>query len=412
LIIFLALATSVMSDNNDFATKFTIRCNAKWTEFTNSVLQVLVAGKTLTHQQAINFLKTIGVRGIGEFSDYTASGIIYVSASFSESFGGDQAAGSQFAYVIKQLIKEKESCATAQASYPTLRCADQVTDFLEAWLKLIISNQLLTTKNATDLAGQFGATLTVVPEETNPEFGCLQKQYDFKKTCDSQYGGVTDGARCFFIPDALVTWDNAWATCKTRGGVLSTPLTQSEFVKLQAIQNSKYGQTSFWTSSRRASPSNIEAGGAACAFARNNTYIFTNATDYSSSSPLFGNTWFRQKPCTDATNANELCIAVNFNTVFTDATCSSPSYRPVCQVSGPPQQYLRVDKVCLAETPTVESTVANSGECATACNQFTWCRSFNLVNGTKCQLFPWWLEDKPNTSANSPDCMFFNYFPW
>lgn len=64
VIILLALATTTLSDSSDYIAKFTIRCNAKWTEFTNAVLQNLVSGKIFTHQQAINFLKTFGKNSV------------------------------------------------------------------------------------------------------------------------------------------------------------------------------------------------------------------------------------------------------------------------------------------------------------------------------------------------------------
>jgi hypothetical protein len=407
LIAFLTLAMPIVSGGDDYATKFSIRCNAKWTEFTNNVLQLLVSGKIATHQQAINFLRTFNIRGLGEFSDYT-SGVAYTSATF-ESFGGDPNAATQFSYAIKVLISDREKCATA-GLIPE-KCADQTTSFLEAVLKLLISNQVISTKNATDLAVQFGATLTIPQDDQpTPEFGCYQKQYDFKKMCESQYGGMADGARCFFIPDVAptTTWDNAWAACKNRSAILAGILTSSEMSKIAPAFKATYGSVHLWTSGKRTSPSNAEPGGT-CAFPRNNTYVFTNASDYN---PLlvYSNTWFRNRKCDEAGALNEQCIVTHtITSAFWDVPCGSHPSKPLCQISGPPQQYVRIDKVCVAEVPIVESTVTSANDCAASCSQNSWCRSFNIVGGNKCQLFPWWIEDKPNTSVNAVDCVHYTY---
>jgi len=280
-------------------------------------------------------------------------------------------------------------------------------------VKLTFGNQLITAQNATDLSVQFGATLTIPRDETtptSPEFGCMQKQYDFKKLCESQYGGIADGSRCFFIPDvAPTTWDNAFAVCKNRSAVLAAVLTSSEMNKISTILRARYGNLMVWTSGKRITPGNAEPGGA-CSISRNSTFVFNNATDYN---PLlvYGNTWFRYRKCEEAGIPTEQCIVIwNSLTQYGDASCSGMT-KPLCQFSGPSQQYVRADRVCVAETAIVETSVTSANDCATTCGQYSWCRSFNLINGNKCQLFPWWIEDKPNTSVYTPDCVHHTYFP-
>lgn len=61
-----------------------------------------------------------------------------------------------------------------------------------------------------------------------------KKQQNFRQTCEKQYNGVADGARCFFIPDVPPTnWENARAVCENQSATLATIVTGSEKSKIK-----------------------------------------------------------------------------------------------------------------------------------------------------------------------------------
>jgi len=237
---------------------------------------------------------------------------------------------------------------------------------------------------------------------------CAQAQYDFQQACIAIHNGVPDGGRCFYSPkDTAVNWYDSWMICMRRGGTLAPVLTGSEMKKISTTLLAKTGDILMWTSGQRIVPATT-----GCAHPPNNTYYY-DADQMYYEKMVFNNNFMRNRECYDTVRDGQ-CIHMFVSlTKFGDYDCSKPygASRALCQITSPVQEFVMVNDVCLTENPIESYTVANVHECFTVCRERSWCRSVNVVDGSKCDLFPWWINDTPNQVVKSPGCVHYTYVP-
>jgi hypothetical protein len=249
-------------------------------------------------------------------------------------------------------------------------------------------------------------------------------QYNWQEKCKKDYSGWPDGQRCFFVPDVASTnWNDAWKVCADKGGILAPLLTTSE---MNTIRGNFSSKGDLHMSMYRITASNAEpAPGTTCAYARNSTFYFANGNTSSSDKLGLMNTFIRNRNCAnDDLNTNEGPCQLFWSSLtrLGDYYCTH-LVKALCQVSSPVQAFRRVDNVCVTETPLATYDVSEGGleKCMDACRRHgeisglgvnvDWCRSFNL-KGNKCELFTWWIEDKPNMVFQhdcQQDCAHYTY---
>jgi hypothetical protein len=250
-------------------------------------------------------------------------------------------------------------------------------------------------------------------------------QYNWQEKCKKDYNGAADGARCFFVPtDAATNYDGAWKVCANKNATLASVITSSE---MHTIRGNFSANVNLWISMYRSVYSiNEPAPGTVCTYARNTTYYYANSNTSSSDKLSLMNTWLRNRNCIgvgDDTITQGQCLFLwNGLIKFGDTACTE-NFKTLCQVSSPVQAFRRVDNVCVTETPLATYDVSEGGleKCMDACRRHgelsglpanvDWCRSFNL-KGNKCELFTWWIEDKPSMVFQhdcQQDCAHYTY---
>jgi len=408
ILLFALIAPSV-AYYYEYSTNIQLKSISRWDVFICRQLRNLVNGKVMTKDQASNILKTYNIRGLGEFRD-TSNGTAFDSDSYSDTYSGDQGAAAGLSASIKKILQEKTDCkacqgqSNANGQTPTFKCSDGVQELALALATAAISNKFTNTKSVSDLAESTGIAVTI-PVAASPD-DCYKNQLEAKTSCDKAKSGVADGMRCFYAPADSVTWAASWDLCKGQGGILAPVLTSYEMLQINTTLGPKVPQDINWYNSYRTGPP--ETIGGLCTRPYTSTFVYNTATDYNPNLS-HNNTWFRTRKCIGEDPASEdkcqhLWIRM---TKFADFTCTNAN-RPVCLLTNPGQNYVRVNDVCLDEVPIVEKAGTKPEDCAGACNSFFWCRSFNLKNGN-CQLFPWHVDDIPNMSFKNPSCSYYVY---
>jgi len=242
---------------------------------------------------------------------------------------------------------------------------------------------------------------------SNAATSCLTSLWPWPKL-PFPTSGVSDGMRCLYSPDQAVGYAAAWDICTGQGAVSAPVLTSYEHYRLNTTYAAKTPLGAVWLASNRVGPVEYPSTGGSCVRPYNRTYIFKSATDYD---PLLAhsNTWFRTRNCLneDPYPDGPCQILWLTYTKFVDAPCTMAA-RPMCQLTNPGQNYVRVKDVCLDEVAIVEKAGTKPEDCAGACNTNFWCRSFNFGNG-KCQLFPWHVDDGPKMVFKSSSCAYYVY---
>jgi len=256
----------------------------------------------------------------------------------------------------------------------------------------------------------------------------IRKQNDFQRQCEVEYGGVADGTRCFFHTPNMYNWYNAWTACDARNATLAQILTSTEFNKLSTLKPNTLSKLNAWIAGKRTQDFN-EGN---CRIPASVTFWYEDPNTFNPQM-VFSNTYFKSRSCDYPDYDGAQCSTSQCTSAQCSKVCQCAIYQiwngpkfvawdcsaaeadvpthALCQRSNPDQVYAFVKNTCLGETPVETVVGATLKDCRRKCRTRRWCRSFNYINDSICQLFTWSIVDSPKlaTVAAGSTCQFYNY---